>query len=159
MDDPTFAAFARGAENSLRRLLEENTHRHGLDQGARWFFDSDREPPCFQVWNADDRLLFETVALEVGTFVPSQSSWKWGWCNPSLSAAHQRRMLPLRELAATTGRSRFDTDQPFETDVEGAWTLAAIANAKLGGFGAYSARIRNREGQPIYAYLVYVSGS
>lgn len=156
LDEVAFAAFAQDAEDALERALAENTRRHDLDRAARWSYNADDDHPIFRVWDAEEMLLFETPALEVGTYVPFQSTWKWGWCNPSLSEAHRRRMLALRELAAETGHPHFDSDQPFLIDEDVAWKVAAIAVAKLDGFGCYRTKITNKQGQPIFSYLIYV---
>lgn len=157
MDDAGFQDFAHAAEQALEQKNAAIHHRYGLDRAVRWNSDEPMaDAPKFQIWDASDQLLFGCVGLEVGTFSPVQSSWKWGWANGSLSEAHRGRLLPLRELAGITGQPAFGSENPFEVDIDTAWSLAAISVEYLQAAGCYPAKIENKEGEPLRSYLAYI---
>lgn len=157
MDDAGFEAFGRAAEHSLKQNLAIISRTYRLDRAARWDYDTHEGRPTFRIWDAEDHLLFRCEVLEIGTFAPEYSTWKWGWCNDSLTPEHRARLLPLQALSDFTGRDVFRSDQPFATDLAGAWRLAAISVPRLGAAGCYAAKMTGVNGNVLYAYLAYLS--
>lgn len=158
MDEDEFQAFGVKAQEAVDRRMALIHERYGLEHAARWRTAKDpkQDVPHFQILDAADKILFECVCLEVGSFSPSTSSWKWGWANDSLSSAHRERLLPLRELAAVTNRAAFQFENPFETDLDSAWIIAAIAAEHLGAAGCHDAKIKNLKGEVLHTYLAYM---
>ena len=157
MDDIEFQAFGERALQAVERKRAEIHDRYGLARAARWDCgEPKQDAPHFRIFDAEDNVLFSCVGLEVGTFSPDTSSWKWGWANDSLSEGHRERLLALRELAVITGRAAFGFEAPFETDLQSAWTIAAIAAEHLGAGGCYDAKIQNLKGEELHAYLAYM---
>lgn len=155
MDSAAWEAFSLTAIRASTHGLSALHLKYGLDRVTRWTCDPKETPPAMRLWDATDDLLFEREVLEVGTFVPHEQTWKWGWCNPSVPENVRAQILPLQDLAEITGMALFASDQPFACDEAMAIRLAAVATAHLGSPGYYPARIDNVRGEAIVAYFVY----
>ena len=118
MDDTSYRDLGLRAEANVRQKLAVIHETFGLDRAARWTCDGTDDSPTFTIWDRAGTPLFRSEAVEVGTFNHERSTWKWGWCNPSLPPEHQNRMLALRELADLTGQELFRSDQPFAVSVD-----------------------------------------
>ena len=157
MDELSFEAFGQKALLAAHRKVEAIHERYGLARAVRYEWDAPKQDaPGFRILDSNGDLLFGCVGLEVGTFDLATSSWKWSWANASLSDANRERLLPLRDLAEITGRAAFQFENPFETDLDTATVIAAIAAEHLGAAGFYEAVIKNLQGQELHAYLAYM---
>ncbi|QYE36314.1 hypothetical protein KZX46_10505 [Polymorphobacter sp. PAMC 29334] len=130
---------------------------YGLDRAKGWDYDVKHAQPNFVIWGDEEQPLLYAETLEVGTFLPAHSTWKWGWCNPSIPSEQQEKLAVLRELAEITGQELFRLDQPFVISREDASGLLAMAVQHLDAQGGYAAKIVNMDGQSLDAHIAYTA--
>lgn len=133
--------FEHLLETSMAALMDKQQALHeqyALGDMARWWLD--QETATVQFFDEQDRLAVEGQILNIGSFSPEHSNWKWAWSNPSIPEPLRERALALKELEASTGMGFFGAEEAFSLEDESmAWQLAAIAVQHLGALGCYRA--------------------
>lgn len=136
MTDDTFEVLLQTAMTALMDKQEELSRHYALGDMARWWLDQDNA--TIQFFDDYDRLAVEAEILNIGSFAPGRSSWKWAWSNPTVPDALRAKALPLRELQAISGIELFGSEEAFSIEDEAmAWELAAIAVHHLNALGCY----------------------
>ncbi|WP_263223915.1 DUF6882 domain-containing protein [Pseudomonas alabamensis] len=134
-------AFEHLLDTSMDALMDKQQALHdqyALADMARWSLD--QETATVQFFDEQDRLAVEGQILNIGSFSPNHSSWKWAWSNPSIPEPLRERALVLKELEASTGMDFFGEEGTLSLEDESmAWQLAAIAVQHLGALGCYRA--------------------
>ena len=155
MDQASYDAFRRKAQLYVAQKLASVEKLYHLDRAAGWNLDPTPDAGLFVIHDAKGTPLLRTEALEIGTFHPEESTWRWGWSNTSLSEGQRQRLRPLIELAGLTGKDVFRSDQAVRIDGQKVLTLVNTALYHLQAQGYYQARITNKDNQRLYAYLAY----
>jgi hypothetical protein len=138
MTERKFEQFLMSAVAELKLKQVDLSTRLGFDQDGRWDFD--QRTQRLQIYDHTDRLAVEADVIDVGSFAPQSSSWKWAWSNVSVLPALRGRALKLKELEAQTGFEMFGRPEAFQIDSEAtAWELAAVSVMRLGALGCYRA--------------------
>ncbi len=153
---PYDVLFATAAKEMVekRAVLHE---AYGLDRAKGWDYDVKQAPPNFVIWDEARQPLMHAETLEVGTFFPDHSTWRWGWSNNSVPVQQQERLAVLRELADITGHELFRLDQPFVISRATAADLHAVAVQHLKAPGGYTAKIINTDRQSLEAHIAYTA--
>lgn len=138
MSEDTFNVLLETAMTGLMSKQEALQQQYGLGGMARWWLDQDNASLSF--FDELDRKVAEALIINIGSFVPKHSSWKWAWSNPTVPDALRDRALPLKELQAITGFELFGNEEAFPVEDEAmAWELAAFAVQHLDAMGCYRA--------------------
>ncbi len=128
-------------ETSMKELInkqDELSSVYGLGDMARWWLD--QESATVQFFDAYDRLVIEAEILNIGSFAPKSSSWRWAWGNSTVPPELRQKALLLKQLQGITGIDLFGDEQAFSIEGEEmAWELAAIAIHHLKALGCYRA--------------------
>jgi hypothetical protein len=110
----------------------------GVGSMTRWWLDQDKASLSF--FDDQGRKVVEARIINIGSFAPERSSWKWAWSNPAVPESLRVKALPLRALQAITGFELFDDEEAFSVEDEAmAWEIAAIAVQHLNAMGCYRA--------------------
>jgi len=138
VSEHTFERLLETAMAALMSKQEELQRLYTLGDMERWWLD--QESATLKFFDAHDRLAVEAQILNIGSFSPKHSSWKWAWSNPTVPQALREQALPLKELQAITGYELFGNDEAVALEDESmAWELTAIAVQHLGALGCYRA--------------------
>ena len=148
MSEDNFEVLLETAMAALMSKQQALQQQYGLGGMARWWLDQDTASLSF--FDELDRKVAEALIINIGSFVPKQSSWKWAWSNPAVSDALRERASPLKELQAITGFELFGDEEAFSIEDEAmAWELAAFAVQHLKAVGCYRAP-SSSDGPTIY---------
>lgn len=148
MSEDTFDVLLETAMAGLMSKQEALQQQYGLGGMARWWLDQDTASLSF--FDEQDRKVAEALIINIGSFAPKHSSWKWAWSNPTVPDALRDRALPLKELQAITGFELFGNEEAFPVEDEAmAWELAAFAVQHLNAVGCYRAP-SSSDGPTIY---------
>ncbi|QXI30725.1 DUF6882 domain-containing protein [Pseudomonas vanderleydeniana] len=138
MSEQTFERLLETATAALMSKQEELHRLYALGDMARWSLD--QETATTQFFDASDRMAVEAQILNIGSFSPRHSTWKWAWGNPSVPQALREKALPLKELQTITGFDLFASEEAIALEDESmAWELTALAVQHLGALGCYRA--------------------
>ncbi|WP_205904665.1 DUF6882 domain-containing protein [Diaphorobacter sp. HDW4A] len=138
MSAAEFESFIDSAVAELSRKQDALISEHGFGSFARWFFDQANEK--IEMFDEDDRKLFEADVIDIGSYARNSSTWKWAWSNESVLPALREKSAALKVLERTTGRRLFIVPEAFKLDEECmAWELAALGVQLLSAMGVYRA--------------------
>jgi hypothetical protein len=138
MSEDTFEVLLETAMAELVNKQEALQRQYGLGDMARWWLDQDTATLGF--FDEQNRKVVEARILNIGSYAPKRSSWKWAWSNPTVAEELRERALPLKELQAISGIDLFGNEEAFSIEDEAmAWELAAIAVQHLNALGCYRA--------------------
>ena len=138
MSEDAFGVLLETAMSKLVDKQDQMHQRYGLGDMARWRLDQDKA--SLEFFDEQDRKVIEAQIINIGSFAPERSSWKWAWSNPSVPEALRIKALPLRELQTVTGFDLFGEEEAFSVEDEAmAWEIAAIALQHLNALGCYRA--------------------
>lgn len=129
-----FDDFVAQAVNELQAKNESN-RAWGLGSFARWNLDQTTGRLEF---TAADGGRAVTPAQIIGSYQPSDRSWRWAWDNPSIKPALQRDSLLVKRFGEQHGIARL-TSPRFVGEEADAWAMTAIAFKLTGAQGAYRA--------------------
>ncbi|MEN5031577.1 DUF6882 domain-containing protein [Pseudomonas sp. Ps21-P2] len=148
MSEDNFEVLLETAMAALMSKQEALQQKYGLGGMARWWLN--QETAALSFFDELDREVVRALIINIGSFVPKQSSWKWAWSNPSVPDALRERASPLKELQAITGFELFGDEEAFPIEDESmAWELAAFAVQHLKAVGCYRAP-SSSDGPTIY---------
>jgi len=137
MNDIEFELFLTSATNELKSKQEALTHNFGFGSHKRWMFENDKAK--LQFFNQEDRLVIEANIIDIGSYSPSASTWKWAWAYDNINAAMKAESLRIKDLEEITDLVIFGESKPVEADEYLAWELAAMAVKHLNALGCYRA--------------------
>lgn len=137
MDDQQFAAFLRRAVQELKEKQQFLRDKYRFESFARWWFD--QETATLQFFDAEDRLGCVAEFVEIGSFSPVSSTWRWAWCNNSVLPHLRQKAANLQELEGITGVKVFRIENAFKIEEGMAWDFAALAILHLSAAGCYRA--------------------
>jgi len=138
MNDADFDVFLSAATEELKSKQETLTKTYGFGTHKRWMFEND-DKAKLQFFDADDKLVIEAGIIDIGSYSPSASTWKWAWAYESINPSLKEQSLRLKELEEITDLIIFGEDKAFEADEYLAWELAAMSVKHLGALGCYRA--------------------
>lgn len=137
MNDQDFELFLTSATDELKAKQASLTERYGLGTHKRWMYETDKA--VLQFFNQQDELVLEADIIDIGSFSPANSTWKWAWAYENISIAMKDKSLRIKALGDTTDLVIFGEDKAVEADEYLAWELAAMAVKHLGALGCYRA--------------------
>jgi hypothetical protein len=137
MENDRWEAYVAAAVHELRGKQKRLATEYGIGRFARWWFD--QETAALQFFDDEGRLGLDTNFINIGSYSPRSSTWKWAWCNDAVLPARRQASTRLRELYEVTGMAMFHAEAPFEIDEAQAWELAAVAVMHLDAAGCYRA--------------------
>lgn len=137
MNDDEFALFLTSANEELKVKQEKLTQEFGFGTHKRWMFENDKAK--LQFFNQDDKLVIVADIIDIGSYSPSASTWKWAWAYESINPILKADSLRIKELEDITDLIVFGEDKPFEADEYLAWELAAMSVKHLSALGCYRA--------------------
>jgi hypothetical protein len=137
MNDAEFEVFLTSANEELKTKQEELTKRYGFGTHKRWMFENDKAK--LQFFNHDNKLVIEADIIDIGSYSPAASTWKWAWAYESITPALKQQSLRVKELEEITDLVVFGEDKAFDADEYLAWELAAMAIKHLNALGCYRA--------------------
>lgn len=138
MKDADFEVFLTTATEELKSKQGLLTERYGFGSHKRWMFEND-DRAKLQFFNADDKLVIEADIIDIGSYSPSASTWKWAWAYESITPTSKQQSLRIKELEDITDLIIFGEEKAFEADEYLAWELAAMAVKHLQAMGCYRA--------------------
>lgn len=145
MTDEEFETFLDEANEQLRERQAFLSQTYSLGAMKRWWFE--QETAKLQFFDRQDRLAVEAEVVDIGSYSPKSSSWKWAWSNLSILPELRRKAEPLKQLQDITGFDLFGNEAAFSIDGEAmAWALTAIAIRHLQAMGCYRAPSSSPEG-------------
>jgi hypothetical protein len=137
--DSTPDAFYTFIDICVARLEEKQAgllSRYSMGKHARWWFD----PAQNQLALYDDpkaKIDLSAQVVVLGSFAPDESTWLWGFANPTLTPQQQAATIVVSDLAERFGVEDFSLRERFEIDPGMAWELAAMACETLNLLGVY----------------------
>ena len=137
MNDDEFELFLTSANAELKEKQTYLTETYGFGSHKRWMFENDKA--YLQFFDQDDKLVLTANIIDIGSYSPSASTWKWAWAYESITPALKADSIRLKELKEITDLVVFGEKEPFEADEYLAWELAAMAVKYLGAMGCYRA--------------------
>lgn len=137
MNDAEFEVFLTSANEELKAKQEALTKHYGFGTHKRWMFENDKAR--LQFFNQDDKLVIEADIIDIGSYSPSASTWKWAWAYESINAELKAQSVRIKELEEITDLVVFGEDKAFDADEYLAWELAAMAVKHLNALGCYRA--------------------
>ena len=137
MNDDEFELFLTSANAELKEKQAFLTDTYGLGRHKRWMFENDKA--TLQFFNHDNQLVIEADIIDIGSYSPSASTWKWAWAYESIDPTRKADSLRIKELEDITDLIVFGEKDPFEADEYLAWELAAMAVKHLDALGCYRA--------------------
>lgn len=142
MSEDPFDVLIETAMAELMSKQESLQQQYGLGGMARWWLDQD--PGSLSFLDELDGEIVRALIINIGSFAPNRSSWKWAWSNPAVPDPLRQRALPLKELQAITGFELFGEKEAFSVEDEAmAWELAALAVQHLNAVG-FTEHLRRR---------------
>lgn len=137
MKDEDFELFLTSATNELKEKQAQLTSTFGFGSHKRWMFENDKAK--LQFFNHEDKLVIEADIIDIGSYSPVNSTWKWAWAYESISPALKADSSRIKELEEITDLTVFGEKEPVEADEYFAWELAAMAVKHLNAKGCYRA--------------------
>jgi hypothetical protein len=137
MNDEEFELFLTCANAELKAKQAQLTESYGFGSHKRWMFENDKAK--LQFFNAGDTLAIEADIIDIGSYSPSASTWKWAWAYESINPVLKADSLRIKELEEITDLVIFGEKEPFDADEYLAWELAAMAVKHLNAMGCYRA--------------------
>jgi hypothetical protein len=137
MNDNEFEVFLTSANSELKTKQAQLVEEYGFGSHKRWMYENDKN--ILQFFNADDSLALEAQIIDIGSYSPSASTWKWAWAYENISPAMKEESLRFKELEEMTDLIVFGEKEPFEADEYLAWELAAMAVKHVDALGCYRA--------------------
>ena len=149
MNDDEFELFSTAATTELKEKQEHLTKSYGFGSHKRWMFENDKAK--LQFFDHDDNLVIEADIIDIGSYSPSASTWKWAWAYDSINPALKADSLRVKELEDITDLTIFGEKEPVEADEYLAWELSAMAVKHLNAMGCYRAFSSARNVQMFFA--------
>jgi hypothetical protein len=149
MNDDEFELFSTSANAELKEKQANLTKNYGFGSHKRWMFENDKAK--LQFFDHEDKLVIEADIIDIGSFSPSASTWKWAWAYESINPALKVDSLRIKELEDITDLVIFGEKEPVEADEYLAWELAAMAVKHLNAMGCYRAFSSARNVQMFFA--------
>lgn len=149
MNDDEFELFLTTANNELKEKQANLTKSYGFGSHKRWMFENDKAK--LQFFDHDDKLVIEADIIDIGSFSPSASTWKWAWAYETINPALKVDSLRIKELEDITDLVIFGEKEPVEADEYLAWELAAMAVKHVNAMGCYRAFSSARNVQMFFA--------
>ncbi len=137
MNDDAFEVFLTSANEELKAKQAALSQQYGFGTHKRWMFENDKAK--LQFFNQDDKLVIEANIINIGSYSPSASTWKWAWAYDSINAELKAQSIRIKELEEITDLIVFGEDKAFEADEYLAWELAAMSVKHLDALGCYRA--------------------
>jgi hypothetical protein len=156
MDDNEFKAYTSVAVREFEKKWQSFKDKYKLDSMGSWECDLRRYPAKLVFFDKRDKLALSCEVIELGTFAPESSTWRWAWCNDSLPPKIRTQSLPLKRLQEITGRDYFSFEEAFLADSQTVRDLVAISVKHLSALGCYEALIPNTEEGELCAFLAIV---
>jgi len=151
MNDDDFELFLTSANDELKEKQAHLTATYGFGSHKRWMFENDKAK--LQFFNQDDKLVIEADIIDIGSYSPSASTWKWAWAYESINPVLKNDSLRIKELEEITDLVIFGEKEPVEADEYLAWELAAMAVKHLNAMGCYRAFSSARNVQMFFAIM------
>lgn len=156
MTDEEFETFLENANEELRKKQASLQEAYRLGEMTRWWFE--QKTAKLQFFDQSDRLAVEADVIDVGSYSPKSSSWKWAWSNSSVLPDLRRKASPLKRLQDITGFDLFGNDAAFSIDGEPmAWELTAMAVQHLQALGCYRAPSSLPDGPHTYLAIISIN--
>jgi hypothetical protein len=149
MNDDEFELFSTAATAELKEKQAHLTTSYGFGSHKRWMFENDKAK--LQFFDHNDKLVIEADIIDIGSYSPSASTWKWAWAYDSISPALKVDSLRIKELEEITDLTIFGEKEPVEADEYLAWELSAMAVKHLNAIGCYRAFSSARNVQMFFA--------
>ena len=149
MNDDEFELFSTAATTELKEKQAHLTQSYGFGSHKRWMFENDKAK--LQFFDHDDKLVIEADIIDIGSYSPSASTWKWAWAYESINPALKAESLRIKELEEITDLTIFGEKEPVEADEYLAWELSAMAVKHLNAIGCYRAFSSARNVQMFFA--------
>ena len=149
MNDAEFESFLTSASEELKEKQAHLTKSYGFGSHKRWMFENDKGK--LQFFDHDDKLVIEADIIDIGSYSPSASTWKWAWAYDSINPALKVDSLRIKELEDVTDLVIFGESKPVDADEYLAWELAAMAVKHLNAMGCYRAFSSARNVQMFFA--------
>jgi len=137
MKDEEFEVFLTTATAELKEKQAHLTAAYGFGSHKRWMFENDKAK--LQFFNQNDQLVIEADIIDIGSYSPTNSTWKWAWAYDSINPVLKLDSLRIKELEDITDLTIFGEKEPVEADEYLAWELAAMAVKHLNAMGCYRA--------------------
>ncbi|MDC7231641.1 MAG: hypothetical protein PQJ58_00290 [Spirochaetales bacterium] len=119
--------------DELEIKLKNLKDKFGLGSLDGYHLDTDKGLLIFE---KDGKPACSFKALAIGTLVPDQQNWLWGWANRSLPEEMRNASGELKGLREETGFNIFEIES-FKADTALAQELSALAVHVLGADGLY----------------------
>jgi hypothetical protein len=137
MNDQDFELFLTSATEELKTKQASLTERYGLGSHKRWMYETDKA--MLQFFNQQDQLVLEADIIDIGSFSPGNSTWKWAWAYENISPTMKEQSLRVKQLEELTDLVIFGENKAVDADEYLAWELAAMAVKYLNAQGCYRA--------------------
>jgi hypothetical protein len=137
MNDEEFELFLTNANTELKEKQAHLTAVYGFGSHKRWMFENDKAK--LQFFNHADQLVIEADIIDIGSYSPGASTWKWAWAYESINPVLKIESLRIKELEEITNLVVFGEQKAFDADEYLAWELAAMAVKHLNALGCYRA--------------------
>ncbi len=137
MNDEQFELFLANATAELKEKQAHLTAAYSFGSHKRWMFENDKAK--LQFFNHDDQLVIEAEIIDIGSYSPAASTWKWAWAYESINPLLKADSLRIKELEDVTDLVIFGEKEPIEADDYLAWELAAMSVKHLNAMGCYRA--------------------
>ncbi|MDD1620774.1 MAG: hypothetical protein LUQ11_04785 [Methylococcaceae bacterium] len=141
MTDEQFGKLLDEANSELREKQSRLQSDYGIGTLPRWWFDQETEK--LQFLDDAGNCMLDGDIIDIGSYSPTSSTWKWAWSNESVLPLLREKALPLRELETITGFTLFGSDGAFKVDEPMAWELVALSVKHLNAIGCYRAPKNN----------------
>lgn len=119
--------------DELDGKLKDLKDKFGLGSLDSYHLDTDRSLLIFE---KDEKAVCSFKVIPIGTLVPDQQNWLWGWANKSLPAHMREAGGKLKGLRQKTGFGIFEIES-FKADKTLAQELSALSIHFLGADGLY----------------------
>jgi hypothetical protein len=141
MTNEEFEEYLSNAHRELNEKQERLRLDYDIGSLPRWWFDQDTEQ--LQFHDSAGNVAIVANVIPIGSFSPNSNTWKWAWCNESLTSSLRKKSLPLKQLESITGFKVFVSEEPCKADEYIAWELAALGVMHLKAMGCYRAPSSN----------------
>jgi hypothetical protein len=133
MGEAEFDALLERSMAGLRLQTDAHAGGWGLGHYARWDLKQDVGNLVF---TDPVRGMAVAPAQLIGSWFGEDSTWLWGWANPSISDALKRDALRVREFGEANGLEQLVQPEWVYSEAD-AWRMTALAVHLCGAQGAY----------------------
>jgi hypothetical protein len=154
----TFETLQQEANDELEEKQTSLRQTYALGEMKRWWFE--QRTAKLQFFDNLDHMVLEVDVVDVGSFAPTSSTWKWAWSNSSVRPELRQKAEPFKQLQAITGDDLFTNDKAFVVDGEtAAWELTAMAVKHIAALGCYRAPSSQPGGPHTFLAITAIANS